>query len=168
MLARFRNQEECGGCHMKLKKNELVLLSYFRQNARQALTKISRSTGMPVSTIFDRLRKYEGDVILRHTSLLNFQKLGYTTRAQVFLRTTPDNRDVLGGFLKAYPNVNGVYRVNNGYDYHIEVIFRSIQELEAFLELLEIERGVTDKNVYYVINEVARESFMMAPELVAE
>jgi len=153
---------------MKLKRNELVLLSHFRRNARQALTKISRCTGMPVSTIFDRLRKYEGDVIVRHTALLNFQKLGYTTRAQVFLKTIPDNRILLGNFLKAYPNVNGVYRVNNGYDYLIETIFRSIQELESFLELLELERGVIDKNVYYIIDEVARENFMTAPEMMAE
>lgn len=150
---------------MKLKKNELTLLSHFRQNARQALTKISRHTGMPVSTIFDRLRKYEGDVITRHTSLLNFQKLGYTTRAQVFVKTSPDNRTILGNYLKAFPNVNCVYRVNNGYDYQIEVIFRSIQELESFLEDLELERGVTEKNVYYVINEVARENFMTEPIL---
>jgi len=151
---------------MKLKKNELLLLSHFRQNARQALTKISRDTGMPVSTIFDKLRKFDDGVILRHTSLLDFQKMGYTTRAQVFLKTTPNNRTPLSNFLKAYPNVNCVYRVNNGYDYLIEAIFRSIQDLESFLEALELEHGVTSKNVYYVIGEVARESFMTSSGIV--
>ena len=123
---------------------------------------------MPVSTIFDKLRKYENGVIKRHTALLDFQKLGYTTRAQVFLKTTPENRLVLGNYLKVYPNVNCVYRVNNGYDFLIEAIFRSIQDLEGFLEELELKRGVVNKKVHYVINEVARESFMTEPILVAE
>lgn len=151
---------------MNLKQKELVLLSFFRKNARFALTKISRATGVPVSTIFDKLRKYEGGVIQRHTALLDFQKLGYTTRAKVFLKTNPQDREELSMFLKMHPNVNEVYRVNNGYDYLIEAIFKSIQDLEEFLESLEIERRVIGKEVYFVIGEVARESFLANPELV--
>jgi len=151
---------------MELADNELRLLAFFRRNARLALTKISKQTGVPVSTIFDKLRKYEGNIIQRHVALLDFQKLGYTTRANVFVKTTPDNRLALAQYLKLHPNVNAAYRVNNGYDYLIEAIFRNIQEHEDFLENLEIEHGVTNKEVYFVIGEVSREHFMAGTEVV--
>lgn len=150
---------------MELHENELRLLGFFRRNARLALTKISRQTGVPVSTIFDKLRKYEGGIIQRHVALLDFQKLGYTTRANVFVKTQPENRVALAHYLKLHPNVNAAYRVNNGYDYLVEAIFRNIQEHEEFLETLELTQGVTDKEVYFVIGEVAREHFMTEPEL---
>ncbi len=148
---------------MELQDNELRLLGYFRRNARLALTKISKQTGIPVSTIFDKLRKYEGDIIQRHVALLDFQKMGYTTRANVFVKTTPNNRIALANFLKLHPNVNAAYRVNNGFDYLVEAVFRNIQEHEEFLETLELEQGVTAKEVYFVIGEVSREHFMSEP-----
>lgn len=146
---------------MELKLKERQLLAYFRKNARLALTQISRQTGMPVSTIFDKLRRYEGKVITKHASLLNFTNLGYGARAKVFLKTPAENRQRLGSYLKVHPSINNVYRINNGYDYLAEVVFKTVQELEAFLEVLELEVGVTDKAVHYIIDEVAREQFMV-------
>jgi len=145
---------------------ERILLSYFRQNARQALTRISKRTGIPVSTIFDKLRKYEQGVITRHTALLDFGKLGYSTRANVFVKTHPDNRPSLGKHLQCHPNVNNVYRVNNGFDFLVDCVFRTVQDLEAFMENLELQRGVIGKEVFFVIEEVARERFLAEPGLV--
>lgn len=145
---------------MELKTKERMLLNYFRNNAREALTKISRKTGMPVSTIFDKLRKYETSIISKHTSLLNFEELGYHVRAQVFVKTLPENRRTLGAYLCECPNVNNIYRVNNGYDFLVEVIFKTVQELEGFVEELELERGVNGKELYFIIADVAREQFL--------
>ncbi|MBR9702860.1 Lrp/AsnC family transcriptional regulator [Candidatus Woesearchaeota archaeon] len=145
---------------MELKTKERALLRYFRNNAREALTKISRKTGMPVSTIFDKLRKYEATIIQKHTSLLNFEELGYRVRAQLFVKTLPENRRTLGAYLKEYPNVNTIYRINNGFDYLVEVVFHSVQELEGFVEELELERGVKEKELYFIIADVAREQFL--------
>ena len=145
---------------MELKGSELELLGFFRRNARLALTKISKQTGVPVSTIFDKLRRYEEEIIQRHVSLIDFQKIGYSTRANIFLKTSPVHREQLGLFLKAHPSVNAAFRVNNGFDYMIEGVFRNIQELEAFMELLELEQGVVAREVYYIIAEVSREQFL--------
>jgi len=151
---------------VELKRKEILLLSYFRHNARLALTKISKEIGMPVSTIFDKLKKYEETIITKHTSLLDFNKLGYATRASIFLRTPPQNRASLSSFLRGHPSVNTVYRINNGYDFMIDGIFRTVQGMEEFLEHLEIDRGVTQKSVHFVIEEVSRERFMAEPKLV--
>lgn len=150
---------------MEFKKNELVLLSFFRRNARAALTKISRETGVPVSTVFDKLRLYERTVITKHTALLDFSRLGYQARATILLKTTPDNRQSLGIFLKCHPSINTIFRVNNGFDFFIDAIFRTVQDLDTFLEQLELSRGVVEKRIHFVIEEVVRENFLVAPEI---
>lgn len=149
-----------GVVSMELKRNELELLGFFRRNARLALTKISKQTGVPVSTIFDKLRRYEQEFIQRHVALIDFQKLGFNTRANIFLKTTPEHRERLGLFLKLHPNVNAVFRINNGFDYMVEGVFRSIQDQEQFLETLELEQFVISREVYFIIAEVAREQFL--------
>lgn len=145
---------------IELKRKELRLLSFFRHNARLALTRISRETGVPVSTIFDKLKKYENNIITKHTSLIDFSKLGYNTRATIFLKTNAPSRTELGIFLKKHPNVNNVFRVNNGFDFLIEGIFKTIKDLEKFLENIELTQEITAKEVYFVIDELSRENFM--------
>ncbi|HIJ01446.1 TPA: hypothetical protein HA363_02255, partial [Candidatus Woesearchaeota archaeon] len=58
-------------------KKDVLLMSFFRNNARENLTRISRITRIPVSTIFDKLRDYEKELVKKHTTLLDFRKLGF-------------------------------------------------------------------------------------------
>ena len=37
----------------QISKKDLLLISHLRQNARETMTNVSRSTGIPISTIFD-------------------------------------------------------------------------------------------------------------------
>ncbi|MBR9691938.1 winged helix-turn-helix transcriptional regulator, partial [Candidatus Woesearchaeota archaeon] len=69
-----------------MNKKDLKIIAYLRQNARMPLTKMSRKTQIPVSTIFDRLKMNENSLIVKHTSLLDFSKLGYNTRANITLK----------------------------------------------------------------------------------
>ena len=49
-----------------MKNKDLKIISYLRQNARMPLTKMSKKTQIPVSTIFDRLRTNEDDLIYKN------------------------------------------------------------------------------------------------------
>lgn len=151
---------------LELKRKEKMLLSHFRCNARESLTSISRRTSIPVSTIFDKLRQYERQFIRRHTTLLDFAKLGYLTRANVMLKAGVDHRDALREFLMKHDHVNSLFKINNGYDFLVEVIFHHLKDMEDFLELLENKYHVIGKTVFYVIEDICRESFMADPEMV--
>ncbi len=151
---------------MELKTKERVLLSHFRRNARESLTTISKETRVPVSTIFDKLRHYEQSFIRKHTTIIDFAKLGYMTRANVLIKVAVEHRDVLKGFLVKHDNVNSLFKVNNGYDYLTELVFQHIKELEDFLETLETKYKVLDKNVFYIIEDICREEFLAKPDLV--
>ena len=143
-----------------LDKKELIILSKFRENSRESLTRMSRNISVPVSTIYEKLKNYEKSVIKRHTSLLDFSKLGFNTRATVILKVDKENKDSLKEFLLNNRYVNSFYRINNGYDFMIEAVFRELYEVESFVEELEDKYHIQDKKVYYIIDELKKEAFL--------
>jgi DNA-binding Lrp family transcriptional regulator len=144
-----------------MKPADLKILKHVRANARMNLTTISRKTGIPVSTIFDRLRSHEGRLIERFTALLDFAQLGYPVRVSVLLKALPQHKADLRNFLCAHPRVNNLLRINNGYDYAAECLFRDIRESEEFLEMLDARFCVAGRQVFHVIESIAREKLLM-------
>ena len=143
-----------------------MILSKFRENSRESLTRMSRKISVPVSTIYEKLKNYEKSVIKRHTSLLDFNKLGFNTRATIILKVNKENRDKLRQFLLDNKYVNSFYKINNGYDFLIETVFRELNEAECFVEELENNYEVREKLVYYIIDEIKKEAFLSSPEYV--
>jgi len=145
-----------------LKQTDYKLIAQLRKNARETLTNISKSIKMPISTIYDKLQAQEESVILKHTTLLDFAKLGFNCRANIMLRTGRDSREKLGSYLKAHPAVNNLYKINNGYDFLAEGIFTNVKELEDFLEELETKFELQEKKTHYIVEDLKREEFMSA------
>lgn len=150
-----------------VKKNEMMLLSYLRKNARETLTKISRETRMPVSTIFDKLKKYDNNLIKKATILLDFPKLGYNTRVTMMLKVAKEHRNDLKEHLMKENRVNSFYRVNNNFDFILEGIFINMQEFQEFVEKLEDKFKIEEKEMYYVLDDIKKEEFMANPRALA-
>jgi DNA-binding Lrp family transcriptional regulator len=148
------------------KKKDLIVMAYLRQNARIKLTTLSKLTKLPVSTIFDRIRMNEGSLIKKHVSLLDFAGLGFSTKANIMLRVAKQDKAGIREFLEKHQNVNSLLKINNGFDFFIEGIFRNINELEEFLERLDEKFSVKSKEVHYIIDDIRREAFMSDPNLV--
>ena len=147
-----------------IKQKDLLLLACLRENARKTLTEISRQTKIPISTIFDRLKTTRESIIKKHTTIIDFAMLGFNTTAKIVFKTQKDKREELKNFLLKHQNINSIYKINNGYDFLVEGIFRNIKELEDFSEMLEEKFKIRSKQVYYVIEEIAREQFFSKPE----
>ncbi len=147
-----------------LKEKDFKILPKLRQDARQNLTTMSRATGIPVSTLHDRLKKYKSeDLVERITVLLNFEKLGYDLRAQVFMKVPVDKRDEFQSFLKIKENVNNLFRINNGYDFMAEVLFEDLNHFREFSDEL-VEYGVESMQEFFVLESVKREGFLTEGE----
>ena len=140
-------------------------MSHFRKNARLNLTKISRDTGVPVSTIYDKLKKYEGSVIRKHTALVDFQKLGYELRVNVLLKSSNGTKKELCDFLLKFPNINSLLRINNGFDFLAEGIFRNMAEVQSFYEKLE-KFNIQQIQEFFIIEDIKRETFLADPDLL--
>lgn len=145
---------------MEYKQKDIVLFSALRKDSRMSLTNISKETRIPVSTVYEKLRNYAGNVIQKYTVLLDFRKLGYSIRITVVLKAM--QRDRIMEFLQGNVHVNNAYRINNGYDVMCEGIFKDIHSAESFIQSLE-EYGVSKMEVFYILDDVKREGFFAEP-----
>lgn len=143
-----------------MKESDKKILQYIRNNSRINLTTLSRRTGIPVSTIFDRLRAYEGKTVRKFTALLDFTALGYTTRMKLFLKVHPEQREKIRNYLLAHENVNNLWRINNGYDFIADCVFRDLVEAEDFCDALEVRFEIMERKVHHVIASLAREKVL--------
>ena len=149
-----------------MKERHLKILAQLRTNSRMSLTNMSKITKIPVSTIFDRMKQITGSIIIKHTTLVNFNKLGYHARAKVLVKADRNYRIDVKDYLSKHKNVNSVYRVSNGFDYMFEAIFTNIVELEDFLENVDQKFKLDKKEVYYVIEDIKKEAFLSNPMLI--
>lgn len=143
-----------------MRKKDYAILAQVRQDARMKLTIMSKRTGIPVSTIHDRLKVGFDGAITKMVALLDFRMLGYTARATLILKVDRSDRESVRAFLSSSSHVNNLYKINNGFDFMVEVVFRYLQDLEGFVEELEDSFSIKEKQVFYVIEEVVREKFM--------
>ncbi len=149
-----------------MEKRDLVLLAHLRKNARATLTEIGKEMDMPVSTIFERLKGPLSSYIKKHTCILDNNKLGFTSRATLILKVDKEQKKEMGQFLNKHHNVNSLFRINNGYDFLLDVIFRQMIDLEEFIEMLESKYKLKHKEVYFVIDEMKQEGFLADPQMV--
>ncbi len=149
-----------------LKKKDIMIMSHLRQNARMSLTKLAKKTGMPVSTIFDRIKLNQHNLIDKHVALIDFSKLGYATRALVLIRTPKNDKDGIKEYLTRNENINSLYKINNGYDFMAECVFRNVKALQEFIDLLEERFKIKGTEVYYMIDDIKKEAFLSDPGTV--
>jgi len=149
-----------------VEKNELIILSRLRENGRESLTNMSRKTYIPVTTLHKKLKGFEGEVIKKYVALLDFTRLGFNTRANIVIKVKKELRDQLRDFLIDNKAINSLYRINNGFDFLIEVVFKEIKDVEFFVEQLENNFKIEKKEIYYIIEELRKEEFLGRYEYV--
>ncbi len=135
-----------------------------RKNSRMSLRDISRKTNVPVSTVFDKLRKLQQEIILKHTTLYDFAKLGCPLRVDYVIKVGDRRREELKSLLLHSASVNSVFRTNNGNDFYVEAIFRDLKGISDFDE--ELGRLGAKAQLFHIVEELKREEFFTAPEMV--
>ncbi|MBD3361305.1 hypothetical protein GF358_00780 [Candidatus Woesearchaeota archaeon] len=149
-----------------IKNKDLLLLANLRADSRMHLKEISRNTRIPVSTLYDRIKAKAGDSILRNSCLLDFDKLGFNVKAHVLFRVNKTDKENLRKFLIKSLNVNNMYKINNGYDFIVEFVFRTVSDMENYLEKMDQKFSIKTKDVHYIIEDLKRESFLSDSALV--
>jgi DNA-binding Lrp family transcriptional regulator len=144
---------------VNLNQKDLLLLSFLRDNSREKLTTISRKTGIPISTIFDRLKDFNKKEIRKFSCIVDFSKLGFPIKTKILIKVNSHEREELEKYLNRNEKVNSLFKINNGYNFLIEGIFKSLKESENFVEKLEKRYVIENIQSFYVLNEIKRESF---------
>lgn len=134
----------------------MLIISNLRRNARQPLINISRQTRIPVSTLYDKIKRFESTIIKKYTALVDFEKLGFNIRLLILLKIKDEEK--FKQFLFKSKNVNSAFRISNGYDVILDCIFKYIKEMNNTID--QIEEFSTDKKVFYVSKVEVREKFL--------
>lgn len=150
-----------------MNKNDAKIISFLRGEGRMPLTSLSRKTGMPVSTLHERLKKLVSSKVAKPCLLLNFPKAGFPSRAFIMVAVPAQEKSELMKHLSLHTHVNMLFRINNGWTALFECVFDSMVSLENFVESLEQKFTVKDKNVCYVLDELSREAFLSDPKLTS-
>ncbi|MBS3133330.1 Lrp/AsnC family transcriptional regulator [Candidatus Woesearchaeota archaeon] len=145
-------------------RKDLVVITHLRDNCRKTLTEMSKKSQIPISTIYEKIKRNKDGIIIKHTCLVDFAKLGFNARAKVVIQANINHKQDLMQFLLKHHNINSVYKINNGYDYLIEGIFRNMRELEEFLEILQVKFKVKKQETYFIIDDLKREAFLSDPQ----
>lgn len=142
---------------------DIQLMHALRKNSRISLTKLSKEVQIPKSTLFDKLKHHEQSVILKHTSLIDFKKLGYVSRVFITIKTTIDCRNKLHQFFFTHQNVNNLFVIGGGFDFFIDAVFKDDKEKEDFIAYVKANFPILSINVHAVAEHVRRESFLEKP-----
>ncbi|MCK4669758.1 MAG: Lrp/AsnC family transcriptional regulator [Nanoarchaeota archaeon] len=148
-----------------MERNDLLLIAALRKDARKKSSKIAKELHMPVTSVHENIAKNRG-YLKKYTALLNFDKLGYFIRANLAFAVAPEDKDRLMQFLQKQDCVNSLYKINAGFDFLVEVVFQTLDELEAFIEVIEKNHIIYGKQVHHILKEIVREKFMSNSILV--
>jgi DNA-binding Lrp family transcriptional regulator len=132
-------------------KIEKKLLCCLRKNGRMGFSEISRHTGIPTTTIFDRMQDFK--YIKSTAALLNFERLGFGIRA--FMTVRGSDKEALEQFMLSNASINSLCKINNGLDFFCEAVFRSIGEFELFNDTLQLLNAKA--RVFFVVEELRKE-----------
>ena len=149
-----------------MKINDQLILALLREDSRMTLTKMSKKTNIPISTLYQRLKSYKEGIVKRHTSLIDFTKLGFSARARVLLKVDKKKREDLRKFLLQSQFINELHKVNNGFDFMAELIFRNMKDLEEYVENLDEKFPLEQKKTFYIIDELKEEGFLSKADLI--
>jgi DNA-binding Lrp family transcriptional regulator len=124
---------------------DMRIISILRSNARTTLIDISRSTKLPVSTVFDRMRRLR-PLVLKYTSLVDFSQIGRPIKLFLVVEDSALQELLQSNF------TNNIYRLNDK-KLLAEVVFESNALAHDFLEELK-------GNTITVVEEIVKEKFL--------
>lgn len=149
-----------------MKKKDILIISALRKDARRSLTALSKEIKVPISTIHDKIKNFKGRLIKKHTTIIDFPSMGYNTRANILIKIPKENREEIKNHLMKCSHVNSLFKINNGYDYMIDFVFRHIKDMEDYMESFEKKFNIENKKVHYIIEDLKNEGFMNNPSIV--
>lgn len=135
-----------------LDKDDLRILSILQNNSKIGYKKLSKTLGMPASTIHDRVKRLiEKKIIQDYVVLLNDEALGYTHTAIIGVETGSQLYKEVASKLSIIPEVVEVYGTTAQYDLMIKIRANSRAHLSEVIDSLRNIKGVNDINIASVL-----------------
>ena len=138
-----------------LDQKDFSLIDYLRRDGRGKIGDISKSTGIPRATVFERISKLTGlGIIKNFTVSLDYEKLGLPVMAYVMLSYDSEsgvNQNTLCESLAQIDNIIGVSILSGEWDIIVLTVQKSIRDLSTFvLDRLRNMKGISRTQTFTV------------------
>jgi len=145
-----------------------LIVSELRSDARAPVLSISGTLRLSRVTITQRLKNLQQHIIQKYTTLVDFRKLGFSIKLLFSITLASHDKDVFAKYIQEHPSLNNFYSTTHGSDYLVEMIFQTQAEAEQFLHCLSSAFSIVQQHVYYLDQELVRESFFPDPRILQE
>ena len=141
-----------------MKQTDLEIIDCLRQG-RISISEMARKLKMPISTVRDRIKNIEEKFVVKHSSLLDYSKLGYSSNAILAVKISPKEKKDFLKFLKRQSCVNSIYHINSGFNFLIELVCKDnfalrnwIEEIKSayFLEIILFQILKTEEKEKFI------------------
>ncbi|MCD6164718.1 MAG: Lrp/AsnC family transcriptional regulator [Candidatus Odinarchaeota archaeon] len=137
---------------------DFKILKELQKNGKISFAEIFRRTGIPDSTIYDRIsRLKEKKVIKGFTVILDDKKLGINITALVGIETRSENYGKVAKELSRIDEVIEVYGVTGEFDLMVKIKAVSMEDLSRILNVIRSMNGVDDIFVMTVLETFKEE-----------
>lgn len=147
-----------------INEKDVKILCHLRNNARKKITEIADETGICATTIYDRVRGHEKKLFKKYVALLDFSKLGFYSTTNFAIKCSDVDRDRLHKFLLEHPSVNTLHKINYGFDFLAEGVFRGMKESIKFADTLRKDYKIENMHIFNVVEELKKEELLSKPE----
>jgi Lrp/AsnC family leucine-responsive transcriptional regulator len=118
---------------------DLKLISLLQKNARVPLKQLAEQVFLSSPATAARIERLEKEgIITGYTVRVNHKKLGFPITAFINLEMHPQDKPDFYPFISAHPNVLECSCVTGPYSMIIKVAFASTEELDTFINQLQI------------------------------
>jgi len=141
---------------------DLEIISLLRRNSRLSITRIARKVSLPISTVYDRMKRLQkSGVIKKYTCLVDYKAFNYPVTSHILLRINGKNKERAEAFLANSIYTNNFHKVNGDeFNYFGTFVFPSMEELQEFLERAAEKFNIYGYKVFYVLREIREEGFL--------
>lgn len=130
-------------------QKDLQILEILKMNCKLPSREISRLTGLPITTIHNRIKKMEKEGIIKSYAVnVDDAKIGKDVQAFIQIRLKPASPDSVTNKLAHMREINEIYVISGSTDLLVKVATKDVDTLQNFLinklsKMKNIERTTT-------------------------
>lgn len=158
---KFINLEHLVQYMFKLDEIDLRIMDILKENSKLSTHKISKKTGIPITTVYNRIKKLETEkVIKKYALILDYEKIGKHIPAYVLINVDGKvlkeknlNYDSLTKKLKFFPEVEEAHSLTGTFDLIIKIRTENVPKLNEFLVSLRKIEGIEKTQTAIILGE---------------
>lgn len=150
-----------------LSEKDKLLLERLQTDCRKSLKEIAKEVEMPMSTVHEKIKRFEKTGLIRgYRTLLNEKKLGFGVTAFVMASTKylggeKNFQRQIGEKVASLPHVLETHTVNGEWDLLIKVKFKNVHELGKFVdEKIRTIPGIDKASTVLSVDEIKEDTFL--------